>query len=201
MAKAEKAVEVTDETAVVADPIFDAFNAAVEDGKEGDDVKMEMIKAGAVFKSVTNLYNKFMIGSGKAMSADQKKELLESNLTDAVLDTEEGFKAAVAVISEKGVNVNAASASSLIRAWAKKNDKECYKAPVSEGGTRNPFIPMFHSELVKNPQMTEDELKGLIAGLEKEEWKVNPTRWITVHNNTRLLANTIYKNCTEAAAA
>lgn len=199
MAKVQKdAVEVTDETAVEADPIHDAFDAAIDAGLEGDDVKMEMIKAGAVFKSVTSMFNKFMVSSGKAMSGDQKKELLDANLSDVVLDTEEGFKAAVAIIAEKGVNVTAASASALIRAWAKKAETECWKAPASEG-TRNPFIPMLHAELIKNPQMTEDELKGLIDGLEKDEWKVNPTRWITVHNNSRLMANAIYKSCTEAA--
>jgi predicted ribonuclease toxin of YeeF-YezG toxin-antitoxin module len=195
MAKEKLAVV---EDAPEADPILDAFTAATAAGKEGDDVKMEMIKAGAAFKSVTNLFNKFMISSGKAMSADQKKELLDKSLDDAPLDTEDGFKAAVAVVAEKGVNVNATAAASLIRAWAKKNEAECWKAPASEG-TRNPFIPMFHKELVKNPEMTEDQLKGLIAGLEKDEWKVNPTRWITVHNNTRILANTIFKNLTEAA--
>jgi hypothetical protein len=186
------------EDATKADPILDAFTAATAGGKEGDDVKMEMIKAGAAFKSVTNLFNKFMVDSGKAMSTDQKKDLLDKNLDDAILDTEDGFKAAVKVIAEKGINVNATSAASLIRAWAKKNEAECWKAPAAEG-TRNPFIPMFHKELIKNPRMTEDQLKGLIAGLEKDEWKVNPTRWITVHNNTRVLANTIYKNLTEAA--
>lgn len=206
MAKQEKVVpaETTEteveETEVEATPILDAFNAAVEDGKEGDDVKMEMIKAGAAFKSVTNLFNKFMVSSGKAMSGDQKKELLDASLKDAELGTEEGFTAAVAVITEKGTNVNKAAASSLIRAWAKKSETECWKAPVSEG-TRNPFIPSFHKALVVNPEMTEDQLKKMIADLEKDEWKVNPTRWITVHNNTRILANTIFKNCTESAEA
>ena len=198
MAKAEKEVEQTESVEVEATPILDAFNAAVEAGKEGDDVKMEMIQAGAAFKSVTNLFNKFMIGSGKAMSTDQKKELLDANLNDAVLDTEEGFKAAVAVIAEKGINLTPVSAASHIRAWAKKAEAECWKAPASEG-TRNPFIPLFHKALVANPEMTEEQLKGIIDGLEKDEWKVNPTRWITVHNNTRVLANTIFKNCTEAA--
>ena len=203
MAKVQKdAVENTEAAAPEAEatPILDAFNAAIADGKEGDDVKMKMIEAGAAFKSVTNLFNKFMVGAGKAMSTDQKKELLEGSLKDAELGTEEGFKAAVAVVVEKGTNVNAAAAATMIRAWAKKSETECWKAPASEG-TRNPFIPNFHAALVVNPQMTEDELKAMIAGLEKDEWKVNPTRWITVHNNTRILANTIFKNCTEAAAA
>lgn len=203
MAKNDKVVQevpAVDETEVEATPILDAFNAAVEAGKEGDDVKMEMIKAGAAFKSVTNLFNKFMIGSGQAMSTEQKKELLDKNLDDAVLDTEEGFKAAVAVIAEKGINLTPVSAAAHIRAWAKKAEAECWKAPASEG-TRNPFIPVFHKALIENPEMTEDQLKAIIDGLEKDEWKVNPTRWITVHNNTRVLANTIFKNLTEAAEA
>ena len=83
MAK-EKLAVVEDVTE--ADPIEVAFTAATEAGKEGDDVKMEMIKAGAAFKSVTNLFNKFMVSSGKAMSVDQKKELLDTSLNDAVLD-------------------------------------------------------------------------------------------------------------------
>ena len=199
MPKQDKVVDIAEtETEVEATPILDAFNAATEAGKEGDDVKMEMIKAGAAFKSVTNLFNKYMIDSGKAMSGDQKKELLDETLDDAVLDTEEGFAAAVKVIVDKGTNVNDKSAAGMVRAWAKKAEVECYKAPASEG-TRNPFIPIFHKALVANPQMTEDELKGIIGGLEKDEWKVNPTRWLTVHNNTRVLANTIYKNLTEAA--
>ena len=204
MPKQDKVVDIAEtETEVEATPILDAFNAATEAGKEGDDVKMEMIKAGAAFKSVTNLFNKYMIDSGKAMSGDQKKELLDKSLDDAVLDTEEGFAAAVKVIVDKGTNVNDKSAAGMVRAWAKKAEVECYKAPASEG-TRNPFIPIFHKALVANPQMTEDELKGIIGGLEKDEWKVNPTRWLTVHNNTRVLANTIYKNLTggdEAEAA
>ena len=75
MAKEKLAVV---EDVVEADPIEVAFTAATESGKEGDDVKRERIKAGAAFKSVTNLFNKFMVSSGKAMSVDQKKELLAS---------------------------------------------------------------------------------------------------------------------------
>lgn len=168
-----------------------AFTSGQEAGQSEDDIKMGMIQAGATFKNVTRLFNQFMIDTGRAMSRDAKAELLDKILTEADLSTEEGFKKATAAIVKKGTNVTEGSAASLTRAWAKKAEVECYKAPASEGGTRNPFISIYHAALIENPNMDEAGLQAVIDGLEKDEWKVNPQRWFNQQNTIRKMVNSI----------
>jgi hypothetical protein len=198
MAKAQEATEVTESADEISE-ILNSFNAGVDSDKGEDEVKMDMIGAGATFKNVTRLYNQYMIDTGRSMSKEAKTTLLDDNLNDAPLDTEEGFKAAVAVVVKKGKNVTDGSAASLIRAWAKKNETECYKAPASEG-TRNPFVPNYHKALIANPAMTEQGLKDVIEALEKDEWKVNPTRWFNQQNAIRKMVNAVNAKLTGAEA-
>lgn len=188
MPKAEKVVEVTDETEIEATPILDAFNAASD--KEEDEIKMLMIKAGATFKNVTRLFNQYMVDTGQSMSKEAKTEILDGNLEDAELGTEEGFGAAVAVIVAKGTNVNDKSAAGMVRAWAKKAEVECYAKPAGSGNARNPFVGNFHAALVKNPMMEEQGLKDVISALDEKD-QVNPQRWFNQHNAIRKVANKI----------
>lgn len=188
---ATEAVVVAETTEVEATPILDAFNAAVTGSKKEDDIKMDMIGAGATFKNVTRLFNQYMVDTGQAMSKEDKTTLLDENLKEADLSTEEGFKAATAVVVEKGNNVTEGSAAGLVRAWAKKAEVECYKAPASEG-TRNPFIPNFHAAMIANPQLDEAGLKKVIADLPEDEQRVNPLRHFNHHNSIRKMVNKAY---------
>lgn len=172
--------------------ILNAFSAAVEADKSEDDIKMAMIGAGATFKNVTRLYNEYMVETGLAMTREAKAELVESTVTlkSTDLTTEDGFGKAVARIAEKGTNISEASAASLVRAYAKKNEMECYAKPKGSGAVRNPFVQNFHAALIANPNMDEDGLRAVIAELEPQQ-QVNPTRWFNQHNAIRKMVNQI----------
>lgn len=167
-----------------------AFDAAIGQELGEDEVKMSMIQAGATFKNVTRLFNQFMIDAGLAISAADRKAAVDSALENRDLSTEEGFDAAVAAVVDAVMGSNERSASALVRSYGKREDLAVFTKPKGEGGTRNPFVQTFHAALIENPKMTEDELKGIIAGLD-EAHQTNPTRWFSQHNNIRKTANAI----------
>ncbi len=172
--------------------ILDAFNTAIDAGKEEDDIKMAMIGAGATFKNVTRLYNDYLVQTGRAMTKEAKAELVEGAVTakGADLTTEDGFGKVQAAVVKGGTNVSESSAAALIRAFAKKNEMECYAKPKGTGAVRNPFVTNFHEALIANPHMDEDGLKAVIAALEPQQ-QVNPTRWFNQHNAIRRMVNKI----------
>jgi len=193
MAKANPAEVATEET--VEDPnaaVQVAFTDAIAAEKSEDDVKMAMIGAGASFKNVTRLYNEYLVGAGLAMTKEAKTEVVESAVDGLDLTGEEGFDAAVAAVVEGGTNITVASASGLVRAWAKKQDPviECFAKPKGSGAIRNPFVVNFHAALIENPHMDEQGLKDVIAALDEKN-QVNPTRWFNQHNAIRKMANAI----------
>ena len=98
MAKKEKLNEETvDETAgaegteqkvdleVAIRAAFDAAHAA---GKEEDDIKLDMIGAGATFKNVTRLFNQFSVDAGLTVSKEEKDQILLDVLNGADLADE-----------------------------------------------------------------------------------------------------------------
>ena len=193
MAKVNPAEVATEET--VEDPnaaVQVAFTDAIAAEKSEDDVKMAMIGAGASFKNVTRLYNEYLVGAGLAMTKEAKTEVVESAVDGLDLTSEEGFDAAVAAVVEGGTNITVASASGLVRAWAKKQDPviECFAKPKGSGAIRNPFVVNFHAALIENPNMDEQGLKDVIAALDEKN-QVNPTRWFNQHNAIRKMANAI----------
>lgn len=190
--------ETTEVSADEINEILNAFNDASDAGKSEDDVKMAMIGAGATFKNVTRLFNQYMVDTGKAISREAKAELVEKHADGADLADEAGFNEAVASIVSEGTGVSEASASSLIRAWAKKAEVECYAKPKGTGATRNPFVVNFHNALIANPSMDEQGLKDVIAALEPQQ-QVNPTRWFNQHNAIRKMVNKIAGGQAEAA--
>lgn len=173
--------------------ILNAFNAGIDGDKSEDDVKMEMIQAGATFKNVTRLYNEFMVKSGRAMTKEAKAELVDATAKDQDLSTEEGFDKVAKAVAKKGKGINDQSAAALVRAWAKKNEVECYAKPKGTGAARNPFVQNFHAALIENPHMEEQGLKDVIAALSEKD-QVNPTRWFNQHNAIRKMVNTIAEN-------
>lgn len=188
MAKEDK-----DASADEMNEILNAFNAAIDAGKEEDDIKMAMIGAGATFKNVTRLYNEYMVETGRAMTKEAKADLVEKTAKDQDLASEEGFDKVVKAVVKGGTNINEQSASALVRAWAKKNEVECYAKPKGTGAVRNPFVNNFHSALIENPHMDEQGLKDVIAALEPQQ-QVNPTRWFNQHNAIRKMVNKIAEN-------
>lgn len=182
---AESSTEVKEDTA-----ILDSFNTAIDADKTEDDIKMSMVGAGATFKNVTRLYNDYLVQTGRAMTKESKSELVEKSAKDKDLADEKTFGKVVAKIVEAGTNVSEGSAASLVRAWAKKAEVECYAKPKGSGATRNPFVQNFHAALIANPAMDEDGLKKVIADL-PEDNRVNPTRWFNQHNAIRKMVNQI----------
>jgi hypothetical protein len=170
--------------------IKEAFEEGLNAEYDEDSVKMAMIQAGATFKNVTRLYNQLLIDAGLAISNTDRAQIVAETLKDADISTEEGFDTAAAKLVGLVTGATERSAHSLIRAYAKKNEKAVFIKPKVEGGARNPFITLFHTSLVENPAMTEDELKALIDSLENKH-QVNPLRWFNQHNGIRNMANEI----------
>ena len=183
---------MNDETNQEDDKIRPAFDQAVSAGQGEDDVKMAMIQAGASFKTVTRLYNQYMVDAGLAVSKEEKTEIVEKVASKAkALDTEEGFTKAVNALVEKAAGVNEKSAASLIRAWAKSQDPavEVYKKQKGGGEGRTGFKARFYTALVANPKMTKEECheylqtaEGTSANIQKRE---------SVYQAIRQMANDI----------
>jgi len=169
------------------------FESGIERGLEEDDIKMKMIgaKSAANFKNVTRIFNQFMIDTGHAISREAKTEIVEKHTDGADLAAEEGFNEAVKAIAAEATGVSEKSAASLVRSWAKKAEVECFSKPKGSGAIRNPFVTDFHAALIANPKMDENGLKQVIANLEDEKDRVNPTRWFNQHNAIRKMVNQI----------
>lgn len=168
-----------------------AFEDAIKAKKGEDEVKMDMIAAGSSFKTVTRQFNELMVATGRAISKEDKDELVSSSVED--VSTEEGFDAAVAALMEKSDTFSEKSAAGLVRAYAKKNEMDCYKK-VTSSGNRNPFVANFHEALIANPNMDEDGLNAVIDALDPVH-QVNPRRWFSQHNTIRKTVNKVAESC------
>lgn len=180
MAKKEKLNEETvNETAgsegteqkvdleVVIRAAFDAAHAA---GKEEDDIKLDMIGAGATFKNVTRLFNQFSVDAGLTVSKEEKDQILLDVLNGADLADEANFNAKVEELMARLSGSTAKSAAALIRAYAKKNGIEAFKkAKGGTGEAKTGFSAKFYDFLVANPGCTVAEATAFIQGTDGHE--------------------------------
>lgn len=183
--------EVAEEEKV--DVIRPAFDTAIDDEKSEDEVKMAMITAGASFKSVTRLYNQYMVDAGFAISKEEKAEIVAKVLVGKEVDTEESFGKAVAAIVKKGTGVTDKSASALIRSWAKTQDPivECYKKPAGTGAPRTGVRSRFFDALIATPSMSKEACK---VHLEKDvDTSKNVMNHESVYQGIRELVNNIWE--------
>ena len=183
--------ELTDPVTEAVDPtiaIQEAFESNYKSGEH--DAKMAMVQAGATFKNVGSLYNKFEIDGGYALSKKERTQILDDTLTGLELATDEDFGVAAALIITS-LDVDAKSASATVRAWAKKNEVDCYKKPAGTGTPRTGFNQTFFGKLVENPTMTEADVNALIDDKDDTEVTANVVRQRAHYHNMRKLANGI----------
>lgn len=180
----------------INEAIREAFDSAIGDESEEDSIKMVMIGAGATFKNVTRLYNQFMIDAGLAISKEDRNKAVEDALEDKVLDSEDTFNAAVEELMESVKGSTERSAAALIRAYAKKNDVDCYAKPKSEGKGRAGFTSALYDFLIANPECDEAEVKALVNGEgdhpeTSENTKRHMSAYLGVHKMVKqIVANT-----------
>lgn len=147
-----------------------AFDAAREAGKEEDDIKLDMIGAGATFKNVTRLFNVFAVDAGLVVSKEEKDQILLSVLTGADLSTEDSFNAKVTELMAALNGSTDKSCAALIRAYAKKNDLEVFKKAKGAGGeAKVGFAGKFYDWLIANPTSTVAEATAVIQGTDGHE--------------------------------
>ena len=147
-----------------------AFDAAHAAGKEEDDIKLDMIGAGATFKNVTRLFNQFSVDAGLTVSKEEKDQILLDVLNGADLADEATFNAKVEELMARLSGSTDKSAAALIRAYAKKNGIEAFKkAKGGTGEAKTGFAAKFYDFLVANPECTVAEATAFIQGTEGHE--------------------------------
>ncbi len=144
--------------------IREAFDDGASEEKGEDDIKMAMIGAGATFKNVTRLYNTFMIDAGFAISKSDRNAIVESTLEGASFEDENDFATVVSLVTEAVQGATERSAAALIRAYAKKNELDCYVKPKGESTGKPGFSGLFYDALVGNPAMSKDDAVAMIQG-------------------------------------
>lgn len=146
---------------------FDASHAA---GKEEDDIKLDMIGAGATFKNVTRLFNTFSIDAGLVVGKEEKDRIILSVLNGAELNDEATFNAKVTELMAALAGSTDKSAAALIRAYAKKAGLEVFKkAKGSTGESKTGFAGKFYDWLLANPTSTVEQATAYIQGTEGNE--------------------------------
>ena len=124
---------------------------------------MSMIQAGATFKNVTRLFNALMIEAGLAISKEDKSKAVDETLEGREFSTEEDFNSAVNDLLEAITGSNERSVSAMVRAYAKKNELDCYTKPKAAGGNRSGFATKFYDWLSQQSRNAE-EVKAYING-------------------------------------
>lgn len=168
---AEEAVEtneVANEETLLESAVGQAFVEGFDNNKTDNEIKLDMIQAGASFSSVTRQFNQLMIDTGRAMAKKDRDEIVNSTLIDCEgLETEEGFDGAVESLIDQITGATEKSAAALIRSWAKRNEVEVYKKP--KGVAKVGFASKFYDALRSNPEMTADEATAFINGEDGHE--------------------------------
>lgn len=173
--------------------ILAAFDSAVAENQDEDEIKMSMIGAGATFKNVTRLYNKFMIDAGLAVSKADRDEIVQGVLEGRDLSTEEGFDEAVAAIIEAVNGSTDRSAAGLIRSYGRKNELEVFKKAKGTGAGRSSFASKYYEFIIGNPGMDEDEAKAYVMGEgDHEDTSDNVKKHLSHYLGIWKLANTIH---------
>ena len=190
--------EVETEVAEEVNETDVAIRAAFDDNIDGDEetIKMAMLQAGCKIKAVSRLYNTFMIDSGQMASKEEKDTALDAALVDLDLSDEDAFNDAVENLATAITGASEQSAATMVRAWAKRHEVDCYAKPKGVPRTDS-FIYKFNNTLVANPQMTEAECKAFIVengtqGAQNSEY---------AFQSLRKLANAIYAKYAEVAEA
>lgn len=179
-----------------------AFDEAIGQDAEEDDVKMAMIGAGATFKNVTRFYNQFMIDAGLAISKADRNQIVEDTLEGLDLDSEEAFELAVGNVVAAVQGATERSAAALIRSYGKKNDLPVYSKPKGEGTGRVGFASKYYDFLVSNPAVDEDTAKAYIMGEgDFEDTSENVQRHASHYMAIWKLANRIVASYTQTQAA
>ena len=147
---------------------FDASHAA---GKEEDEIKLDMIGAGATFKNVTRLYNTFSVDAGLSVSKEEKDQILLDVLNGADLSDEATFNTKVEELMARLTGATDKSAAALIRAYGKKNSIEVFKKAkgAGTGEAKTGFAAKFYEWLVANPTSTVEQATAFIQGTEGHE--------------------------------
>jgi len=196
MPKAKDEVQDEVQGEVETDQVLDAFNDAIEQGLPEDEVKLKMISAGATFKNVARLFNKYSIDAGLTISAADRKTAVANCLSDMVFDTEESFEAAVAAVVESVANTNEKSAASLVRAFAKKAELDCFKKAkgTGTGSGRSGFASGFYRYLIANPSCTKEEATAYVMGTDGcAETSANTQRHLSHYLSIWNMVDTIRK--------
>ena len=163
-----------------------AFDAAIADGKDADEVKVEMIKAGCQVKDTGRLYREGAIDSGIMMDTKARTAKIDDILSGVDgLDTEDGLTDAIDALVDGVPATSEKSAAALIRGWGKKNEVDIFKRTrgTGTGGTRA-FIFRLTDALVENPSMNEDTFNEMLSNEGKSSQKYG-----SHFNSIRVLAN------------
>lgn len=192
--KKEEVVE-TPEVEVSAEDL--AIRKAFDDNSGADEevVKMAMLHAGAKIKSVTRLYNQFMIDSGLMASKEEKDDALDAACKDVELTDEDSFDAVVADLAKSITGATETSAATMVRAWAKRNEVEVWAKPKGES-RRSGFRFKFYEALQANPAMTSAEAKAF----GDEHGSENDKKAFSHYQAIRELVNTTSGNSVAEAA-
>ena len=171
-----------------------AFDAAHAAGKEEDDIKLDMIGAGATFKNVTRMFNQFSVDAGLAVSKEEKDQILLDVLNGSDLADEATFNTKVEELMAHLTGATDKSAAALIRAYAKKNGIEAFKkAKVASGEGRIGFTAKFYDFLIANPTATKEEAVAFIDGTNGNEattdnTKRNKSHYLAIHRMVNRIA-------------
>ena len=171
-----------------------AFDAAHAAGKEEDDIKLDMIGAGATFKNVTRLFNQFSVDAGLTVSKEEKDQILLDVLNGADLADEATFNTKVEELMARLSGSTDKSAAALIRAYAKKNGIEAFKKAKGGTGEAKPgFAAKFYDWLVANPTSTVAEATAFIQGTDgheetSENTKRHQSHYLAIHRLVNRIA-------------
>ena len=187
---AGETVEAEDEEQSKEDAIREVFDSGVVEEADEDDIKLQMIGAGATFKNVTRLYNQFMIDAGFALSKEDKAAHVTAALEGRAFEDEDGYDEAVASLMSEDKGINERSAGALLRAYAKKNDLDIYKKPKAEGSGKPGFVQNYYDFLRDNPLATEKEAEAWIRSPANEASE-NNIKMLSFFQRIRELANAI----------
>ena len=149
----------------VTQAIKDAFEQAASKGMKPDEIKVEMLKAGAEFSGINKLYNDLMVESGRMSDPKEKAKVVEEACESNDVSTKEGFEAAVEQILNELEGITQRSAEASVRGYCRKNEVECYKKPKTSkaGPGRTGFRKKFIDWLKLHPDATDEEINELLV--------------------------------------
>jgi len=139
-----------------------AFENGMLENKSEDEIMLDMIGAGATFKTVKTIFNKCMVDSGYLDSRKEKTEIVDDTLQGMDLSTEEGFLAASTALLANLKGVNDRSVGASIRQYAKKNELEVFKKPKGTGAGRSGITSKFYDFLRTSSPANKEQVAAWI---------------------------------------